>query len=464
MSLPEPYPPADPRRPGPEPTRTWTRSSAVLLPAAAGLGLLLAGILFGRVEVAGLGLPLLLGVAWTWPRRPRSAGQVDLDAGDQSGHRGDGDGRLWGAVRWRPAVGAEMLRISISAPGHRPAEAVLARPRAGGTDDLREVEVSMGSVRTGRRRIFLLNHAEVAAGQVLVLAPAQAGPLRITVLPRARPLHELPLPPRLQGLTGPHHSSRPGDGGDLRDVNLFTPGDRLRRIDWRVTARQAARSGPGPITDLYVRRTFSTADATVMLVLDSRDEVGADVTTWGDASRLREDEQTSLDHARDAAASIARCYLDAGDRVGLEDLGRLRRPIAPAGGRRQLQRLRERIALSEPEGEPKRRHRVPRLPSGSLIVIFSTFLDDQAVTLAQGWRGAGHRVIAVDVLPVLDRSFLDPRQQIAFRIVTMERSDRLAELRRSDVEVVRWVHDPGEPDSLPVSAALTLLARRRLRR
>ncbi len=454
-----------------------------MVPAVTGVALLLAGILFGRVEIAGLGLPLLLGLAWAWPRRPHSAGRVELGVAGAVQHDSvepgsvrpgselqdhsrtgsaepERDGRLRGVIRWQPAAGVEQLRVLVSAPGHRPAHAVLARTGPG----VREVEVSIRSVRTGRRPVFALSQLETATGQVVSLPAAEEPPLAVTVLPRARALRELPLPPRLQGLTGPHDSARPGDGGDLRDVNLFTPGDRLRRIDWRVTARQAGRNGPGPITDLYVRRTFATADATVMLVLDSRDEVGADVTTWGDLSRVREDERTSLDHAREAAASVARCYLEAGDRVGLEDLGRLRRPIAPAGGRRQLQRLRERIARSEPEGEPKRRRRVPRLPSGSLIVIFSTFLDDEAVQLAQEWRSTGHRVVAVDVLPPLKPVLLDPRQRVALRIVTMERHDRLAELRRSDVEVVAWIHDPTDPSSVPVAAALTSLARRRMRR
>ena len=468
MSLPEVYPPGQRT---PPPARRWTRSSGALAPALAGLGLVLAGILFGRVEIAGLGLPLLLGLAWVWPRRPTSLGRVELTAPDRADtdqadtdqadtDQNRADGRLRAFVRWEPADGVEQLYVVVSAPGHRPAQAVLARP----ADSVRSVEVSIRSVRTGRRAIFAVSHAEGTAGQVLAVEPATTRPLDITVLPHARALRELPLPPRLQGLTGPHDSARPGDGGDLRDVNLFAPGDRLRRIDWRVTARQAARGGPGPITELYVRRTFSTADATVMLVLDSRDEVGSDVTTWGDLSRLREDEQTSLDHAREAAATVARCYLEAGDRVGLEDLGRLRRPMSPAGGRRQLQRLRERIAVSEPEGEPKRRRRVPRLPSGSLIVIFSTFLDDEAVQLAQGWRSTGHRVIAVDVLPRLEIAHLDPRQRIAFRIVAMERADRRAELQSSDVDVVRWIHDPADPGSLPIAAALTTLARKRVRR
>lgn len=467
MSLPDSTPGG---RPPPTVDRThWRRGAGIGVPVLVAVVILAVGILSGRVEVAGLALPVLLSVAWSLHRRPDAAepeegtGRVEVTAGDHDA----GAGRIGGRVVWRPGPRSEQLRVTVSAPGHTAARMVLGRrPRA--TDPapdaeggVRAVPVSMRSVRTGRRPVFGVEAVETCAGQVRIRPAQQLPPIAVTVLPTARGLRELPLPPRLQGLTGPHGSTRAGDGGDLRDINLFLPGDRLRRIDWRVTARHA---GPGRLTDLYVRRTFATADATVMLVLDSRDEVGADVRTWGDVSAVREDQPTSLDHARDAAATVARSYLEAGDRVGLDDLGRLRRPVPPAGGRRQLDRLRQRIAVSEPDGEPKQRRRVPRLPSGCLIVLFSTFLDDEAMWLAQQWRSSGHRVVAVDVLPVLRLTELDPRQRVAYRIVAMERRDRLAALARSDVEVVRWLADPADPGQPPLDVAMTALARRRVRR
>jgi uncharacterized protein (DUF58 family) len=198
-----------------------------------------------------------------------------------------------------------------------------------------------------------------------------------------------------------------------------------------------------------------------MLVVDSRDEVGPRVTTWGDATAVDEDEATSLDLARFAAASVARSYLEAGDRVGLEDLGRLRRPSPPAGGRPHLQRLAQQLALATPEGEPKRRRRVPRLPSGALIVVFSTFLDDDAARLATAWRGSGHRVVAVDTLPALVTDDLAPRLATAYRMVAMDRADRIADLARAGVETIAWQRLAPEHDP---AAELGVLARRRSRR
>ncbi|HEU5485938.1 MAG TPA: DUF58 domain-containing protein, partial [Microlunatus sp.] len=336
----------------------------------------------------------------------------------------------------------------------------------------RAVPVSMRTVRTGRRELFTLAHRAVTREALLSTPAVSDPPLSMTILPSSSALEELPLPFRLQGLTGPHPSRRAGSGGDLYDVALFAPGDRLRRIDWRVTARLntapavlGGGTSPGrrpadrTINRLYVRRTFATADSTVMLVIDSRDQVGPRVSTWGDAASLRESESTSLDVARHAAASLARQYLAGGDRVGLEDLGKLRRPVSPAGGRRQLQLLVQALALSEPEGEPTPRERIPRLPSGALIVVFSTFLDDDAAVMAQTWRRAGHRVLAVDILPNLLVSGITERLYVAYRIVAMERSDRIARLAGAGVETLTWM-DPGTDPRTELSVMSQVRGRR----
>ena len=59
------------------------------------------------------------------------------------------------------------------------------------------------------------------------------------VLPRTTPLAQTPVSARLRGLTGPHTSRRLGDGTELRDIAPLLPGDPVRRVDWRVTARRS---------------------------------------------------------------------------------------------------------------------------------------------------------------------------------------------------------------------------------
>ena len=93
-------------------------------------------------------------------------------------------------------------------------------------------------------------------------------------------------------------------------------------------------------------------------------------------------------------------------------------------------------------------------------MVFSTFLDDEAARLARTWQYAGYRTIAVGVSPSPVSGLLPPRNRTAYRIVRMERVDRLAALAASGVEVVPW-----EPDAPPSGRPeVVLAARARARR
>lgn len=56
--------------------------------------------------------------------------------------------------------------------------------------------------------------------------------------------------PRAEGLIGGHPSHRPGEGSDVAGVRPFVLGDRLRRINWRVTGR----TGTLHVTSTYADR------------------------------------------------------------------------------------------------------------------------------------------------------------------------------------------------------------------
>ena len=98
------------------------------------------------------------------------------------------------------------------------------------------------------------------------------------------------------------------------------------------------------------------------------------------------------------------------------------------------------------------------MPAGSLVYLFSTFLDPEAADMARAWRRTGLTVIAVDVLPTVRVRGLDPRHWMAMRLIRVERTDRLAELATAGVEVVRWA------DAVDTTARLQLAARRSHRR
>jgi hypothetical protein len=224
-------------------------------------------------------------------------------------------------------------------------------------------------------------------------------------------------------------------------------------VDWKVTARRSPT-----LDQLYVRRTFALGEAAVVLVVDSRDDVGPDPATWSGIHPIRPDDATSLDLARQAAMTVAEGYLAVGDRVAVEDLGVRRRTLRTGTGRHQLDRLVQQLGLLRPEGDPPTRLRPPRMPAGSLVYLFSTFLDPEAADMARAWRRTGLTVIAVDVLPTVRTRGLDPRHWMAMRLIRVERQDRLAELAGAGVEVLRWA------DAVDSTARLQLAARRSHRR
>ncbi|WP_454729271.1 DUF58 domain-containing protein [Cellulosimicrobium protaetiae] len=421
----------------------WRTTVHLAAGVLLGTTLLALGVLFRRPDAALLGLAPLLGAVWGWTHRPHGpvTVQVVLDTDAPAGTL---------AARTVADVppGVELLRLRALAPGGLVTER-LVRTTAG----THELAWHAPSARTGVTDTLRVDYAAYGPdGVEEQVARVARGPRRL-VLPRPTPLGRLPLSSRLRGLSGPHTSRRPGDGTELRDVDAFRPGDRLRRIDWRATARRS------PTLDtLYVRRTFGTAEATVVLVVDSRDDVAPDLSTWSGVGAQRPDEATSLDLARHAAASVAQAVLADGDRVALDDLGRLARPVRPGGGRRHLRRILHGLALARPVGDPSARHRPPQVPAGAAVYLFSTLLDDEAPRLARQWHDTGHVVVVVDVLPPVSVAEVDDHVATAWTVTRHERADRVHDLRERGIVVARWYD--GTPGADGARGTLELAARR----
>ncbi|UKJ64791.1 DUF58 domain-containing protein [Cellulosimicrobium cellulans] len=411
--------------------------------ALLGTTLLALGVLFRRPDAALLGLAPLLGAVWGWTHRPHGpvTVRVVLDTDAPAG-------TLAARTVADVPLGVELLRLRAAAPGGLVTER-LVRTTAG----THELAWRAPSARTGVTDTLRVDYAAYGPdGVEEQVARVARGPRRL-VLPRPTPLGRLPVSSRLRGLSGPHTSRHPGDGTELRDVDAFRPGDRLRRIDWRATARRS------PTLDtLYVRRTFGTAEATVVLVVDSRDDVAPDLTTWSGVGAQRPDEATSLDLARHAAASVAQAVLAGGDRVALDDLGRLARPVRPGGGRRHVRRILHGLALARPVGDPSARHRPPQVPAGAAVYLFSTLLDDEPSHLARQWHDAGHVVVVVDVLPPVSVAEVDDHVATAWAVTRHERADRVHDLSERGIVVARWYD--GTPGADAARGTLELAARR----
>ncbi|UJP10789.1 DUF58 domain-containing protein [Microbacterium sp. KUDC0406] len=285
---------------------------------------------------------------------------------------------------------------------------------------------------SGPVELLVVTARAVALDGAWISSAAPTARLRWNAVPALRRLRELPVAPRLTGLHGAHEGARPGQGGDFRDIHPFAPGDELRRVDWRATARLARTPG-----ELYVRRVNTLSDSSVVIAVDTADDLGEVVATWGTGD-LEHSGTTSLDLAREAALSIATAAIETGDRVAFHELAPGGRSLRSGAGARHLARLRDVISATGPSGDGSRFRRTPPVPQGSIVFVLSTFFDGAAAELATRWRASGHAVVAVDVLPDPDDARLSVEQRLATRTLLAERSDILVDLRRTGVDVLAW--------------------------
>lgn len=432
-----------------EPTHHWQLTSTISVALVVGLVTAAIGVLTSRVDVVLLALPFLLSVALDIDRRPRDVAccDVQLEVDRQIGS--DGSSAFSYRIALAVPLGAEFVHLRVTPQGARCYDLVLA------AQAVPTVTGVVPVVHSGRQRVVEVAARLIGVDGAWWSAPGPAHHAERVVDPVIVELPTLPLPHRLTGLAGTHASARPGDGGEFRDLHRYAPGDRLRRIDWKATARRSQGVG-----DLYVRRTDATADATVVLVLDSRENIGERVSDWPARSRGPSG-LTALDIAREAAASIAVAAIGMGDRVSLIDLAVLDGMVVAGSGKRHLDRLLRRIAASGSAGVRFSRVRAPIIPAGAMVYLLSTFLDDETTVVATRWRAAGHRVIGVDVLPTPRLDGSEPATRLAHRLLMAERRRRLADAQANGMELMRWQERDDEPSRAVALRTLARASRRR---
>ncbi|WP_336502223.1 DUF58 domain-containing protein [Microbacterium paraoxydans] len=416
----------------------WRRTPVLALGIGGAAIIAAVGLAFSRPDVVAVGLPLALTAAWALLRRP-SPGEARIAL---RAHAAGSVDRPEVRTAADVALAADAVQIAVDQDGRRTGLADV-RP---GTACLTARGVLQHSGPSEPLAVTLRG-SSLDGAWVSDIVPRTA--IAWNAPPRAVRIGSLPVAPRLTGLHGSHAGSRPGQGGDFRDIQPFVPGDELRRVDWRATARAARRPG-----DLLVRRDDALSDSSVVLAIDTAEDLGAAVAAWGSGDPDRSG-ATSLDLAREAALAIATAAIGLGDRVAYHALSPDGLSLPAGGGARHLARLRRAIAATGIGTEPSYR-RSPAVPPGSIVFVLSTFVDGVAARLAMSWRAAGHAVIAVDVLPAPEETRLSREQRVALRTLLAERTDVLAELRHAGLEVV--------PCSGGVDAAMRLAARRLARR
>jgi uncharacterized protein (DUF58 family) len=247
-------------------------------------------------------------------------------------------------------------------------------------------------------------------------------PLR--VYPTPERLRQLLSPARTQAATGSEVSPIRAEGLEFADTRLFVPGDRVRSVNWRATARRGS---------MVVNERHPERNADVVIFLDSFAEA-------------RAADEGTFEHAVRAAATLATRFLERRDRVGLVAFGGILRWLQPGGGLVQRYRLVDALLETGVEFSYawKDVNVIPArtLPSGALVVAVTPLLDERSVTALVDLRGRGHDLVVLEVSPepyILPAT--DPNDRVAIRLWRLQRAELRARFERLGVAVATLDED-----------------------
>jgi uncharacterized protein (DUF58 family) len=408
--------------------------------AAFAAAALAAAVAFGRPELVALASPFALFLAIGLARLPAPALTVEVALDRERAVEGD---ELALAVRVGGGRDADRVELRPRLPsGLEPLEpAPAAFPlRAGET---RRLSVPLRCRRWGAYRLGGLDVRAFDAFGLVVDEGAVEPDLSLRVYPGAERLQRLLRPVETQPFAGNLVARSKGDGIEFADIRPFAPGDRVRRVNWRASARRR---------QLFVNESHPERNADVVLFLDS----------FAEARRA---DGGTLDRAVRAAAGLAEAYLARRDRVGLVSFGGTVRWLTPASGTTQLYRIVE--ALLETQvvlsyAWKKIDVLPPRtLPPQSLVIALTPLLDDRSIEALLDLRGRGFDLAIVDLAPA---AFVEPGRddgsELAVRLWRLWREALRYRYEQLGVPVVEW------REGVPLAAVLEEVSsfRRHVRR
>jgi uncharacterized protein (DUF58 family) len=385
-------------------------------------GAVLIGLASGHPELVVLAVPtlVLVGAGLAMPADARVTAQIELDRARVI----EGEGaRATVQVRNRgiAAVDVELIPDRSPALTVEPGGPVLLHLSSGQVVELafQVVPERWGAHRFGPTLVRVRDPLGVT-----VCDKRGDQDLWVRAFPREQRLRELIAPLRTQPFLGAHVARVRGSGIEFADIRPFAPGDQVRQVNWRATARR----GSLVVTDRHPERASD-----VVFLLD----------TFAEA---RDAERGTLDSAVRAAASLARAHLARRDRVALVDFGGTLHWLEPAFGTTQLYRIIDALLASDIAFSYAWRavESIPRklLPPGALVVAITPLLDERSTRLVTDLRRRGRDLAIIEVSP-LAHVALGPTgaDAAAYRLWILQRRALRARLQERGIAVAVWDED-----------------------
>lgn len=396
------------------------RLRGYLLITAAGL---LAAIVLGRPEPVILCAPFALALAAALAGRRPAVVDARLDLARERALEGqEVPGEL--VISAETAVAWAVLAPSLPRGLRLIADGPLARPLPAG-----ETRIPA--------RVLCDRWGGYSVGGVVVVAEDRFGLLRersdggdrrpLRVYPAGEHLERALAPRESQVFAGNQVARLRGDGIEFADIRAFVPGDRVRQVNWRVTARRG---------QLHVNEMHLERNADVVLFLDTFGELRRGAAT------------STIDLSVRGAAALIDLHLRRRDRVGLVSFGGTLRWLRPSMGQVQLYRLVDALIDTEVVLSYvwKGLEVIPRrtLPPKSLVVAFTPLLDDRVVAALFDLAARGHDLAVIEISA---EAFLEAGRseadRLAHRLWLMEREALRDRFRQFGVPIVHWHPESG---------------------
>ncbi len=244
-------------------------------------------------------------------------------------------------------------------------------------------------------------------------------------------------PRRTKAWPGEIVSRKSGAGMDYNSIRRFAPGDPLKRVNWKATARQ-----PEEREELQVNDYAAEVGAEVLVVVDA-----------GRATRTPSGRDLSGEQTVRASLAIAERLLHERNRVGLVTTGANPSRVASGYGRRQFDKIAVSLLGMEP-GDSRIQWWVECsvhmfFPNIQQIIFVSSLAEKNSrETAAELARNGGRDVIVVSPDPLsllgsVSAGSGSSEERMVFRIATIERATYVGQLRSAGAVVVDW--DTSEP-------------------
>jgi len=245
--------------------------------------------------------------------------------------------------------------------------------------------------------------------------------LPLRVYPAADRLRTLLAPFVTQAHAGNAVSRDRRDGIEFADVREFVPGDRVRHVNWRVSARRG---------ELHVNQHHLERNADVVIFIDTFAELG-------------ELTGTTLDLAIRGAASLAGRYLATRDRVGMIGFGGIIRWLRPGMGTIQQYRLIDSLLDTRVVASYAWKG-IDLIPAGTqppkaLLLALTPLVDERSISALLDVRGRGFDVAVIELDPVpFVAARPDEAGELAHRLWLLQREALRERFRAAGVPIATW--------------------------